>query len=183
MANADTFTFTLATEDFDVSLLPPHARDRSAPAFREAVRAYLQGEFNRFGGWNRIQVGATTIEVSWTPDRQPPDPLEQIIGKLQHGDYGGAITLLQLFLSDRPNDLSILYNLGMALSDLGRLVEAQEHLQRAIELAPDHINARVALGSHCSGKVRLRVPSRPCVPRSTAPRIISGLGGTLARAS
>jgi Flp pilus assembly protein TadD len=146
MANADTFAFTLATDDFDVSLLPPHARDRSAPAFREAVRAYLQDEFNRFGGWSRIQVDATTIEVSWTPDRQPPDPLEQVIGKLRRGDYGGAITLLQLFLSDRPNDVTILYNLGMALSDVGRLVEAQGHLQRAIELAPDNINARVAMG-------------------------------------
>jgi Flp pilus assembly protein TadD len=146
MANADTFTFTLATDDFDVSLLPPHARDRSTAAFREAVQAYLQGEFNRFGGWSRIQVDAGTIEVSWTPDRQPPDPLEQIIGKLRHGDYGGAITLLQLFLSDRPNDVTILYNLGMALSDVGRLAEAEEHLQHTVDLAPDQINARVALG-------------------------------------
>ena len=146
MPNTDALTFTLATEDFDVSLLPPEARDRGIPAFREAVRSYLQGEFDRFGGWNRVQVDARTIEVTWTPDRTPPDPLEQIIGKLQRKDYGGAITLLQLFLSDRPNDVNVLYNLGMALSDVGKLAEAAEHLQRAIDLAPDHLNARVALG-------------------------------------
>lgn len=146
MVKPDALTFTLATEDFDGSLLPAHARDRSTPAFRDAVRSYLQDEFKRFGGWSSVQVDAERIEVRWTPDRQPPDPLEQIIGKLQRKDYGGAITLLQLFLSDRPNDVTLLYNLGMALSDVGRLAEAEEHLQHLIELAPDHVNARVALG-------------------------------------
>ena len=146
MAKPDALTFTLATEDFDVSLLPAHARDRKTPAFRDAVRSYLQDEFKRFGGWSSIQVDAERIDVSWTPDRQPPDPLEQIIGKLQRKDYSGAITLLQLFLSDRPNDVTLLYNLGMALSDVGRLGEAEEHLQHVVDLAPDHVNARVALG-------------------------------------
>ena len=146
MANTDALTFTLATDDFDVSLVPPQARDRSTPGFREAVRVYLQGEFNRLGGWANVQVDARNIEVSWTPDGQPPDPLDQIIGKLQRRDYSGAITLLQLFLSDRPNDVNLLYNLGMALSDVGRVSEAAEHLQHAIDLAPDHINAHVALG-------------------------------------
>jgi hypothetical protein len=102
MPTTDALTFTLATEDFDLSLLPLEARDRNAPAFREAVRSYLQGEFSRFGGWNRVQVDTRNIEVSWTPDGQPPDPLEQIIRKLERHDYGGAITLLQLFLSDGP---------------------------------------------------------------------------------
>ena len=146
MAKPDALTFTLATEDFDVSLLPADARDRNTPAFRDAVRSYLQDEFKRFGGWSSVQVEAERIEVSWTPDRQPPDPLEQILAKLQRKDYGGAITLLQLFLSDRPNDVNLLYNLAMAFSDVGRLAEAEEHLQQVIELAPSHVNARVALG-------------------------------------
>jgi Flp pilus assembly protein TadD len=146
MPQTDALTFTLATDDFDVSLLPPHAHDRNTPAFREAVRSYLQEEFNRFGGWSSVQVDAQKIEVSWTPDRQPPDPVEQVIGKLRRGEYSGAITLLQLFLSDRPDDVNLLYNLGMALSDVGKLAEAEEHLQHLIELAPDHVNARVALG-------------------------------------
>src|SRR5512143_2536142 len=114
MANPDALTFTLATEDFDVSLLPAQARDRTTPAFRDAVRSYLQDEFKRLGGWSSVQVDAERIEVTWTPDRQPPEPLEQIIGKLQRKDYRGGITLLQLFLSDRPNDVTLLYNLGMA---------------------------------------------------------------------
>ncbi|MBI3782937.1 MAG: tetratricopeptide repeat protein [Deltaproteobacteria bacterium] len=146
MTRGDPLTFTLAADDFDVSLLPPNARDRNTQAFREAARSYLQGEFSRFGGWATVQVHAQNIEVSWTPDGQPPDPIEQIIGKLERRDYSGAITLLQLFLSDRPNDVNLLYNLGMALSDVGKVSEAAEHLQHAIDLAPDHINAHVALG-------------------------------------
>jgi tetratricopeptide (TPR) repeat protein len=146
MEKTGAFTFRLATEDFDVSVLPPHARDRNTRAFREAVRAYLQEEFKGLGGWSNVQIDDRYIEVSWTPDGQPPDPLEQIIGKLERREYGGAITLLQLFLSDRPDDVTLLYNLGMALSELGRLAEAEASLRRAVELAPDHVNALVALG-------------------------------------
>jgi tetratricopeptide (TPR) repeat protein len=51
-----------------------------------------------------------------------------------------------LLLSDRPADVSILYNLGMALSDVGRLDDAEFHLRRALDIAPDFTNARVALG-------------------------------------
>src|SRR5436190_956160 len=64
MPKADTLSFTLATDDFDVSLLPPDARDRNTPAFCEAVRSYLRGEFSRFGGWNSVQVDARNIEVT-----------------------------------------------------------------------------------------------------------------------
>lgn len=137
--------FTLAIDDFDLSLLPPEAQQRGTPAFRDAVRAYLSAEFSRFGGWSSIDVDNHIIEVSWTPDRQPADPLAQIVEKLKHGEYPGAITLLRLFLSDKPNDLPLLYNLGMALSDTGQLDDAANHLRRAVALADDFTNARIAL--------------------------------------
>jgi Flp pilus assembly protein TadD len=143
---ADPFKFTLGIEDFDVALLPESARDRAANAFRDAVKTYLQNEFHRLGGWSEVHVDTKSIEVTWTPDQQPPDPLEQIIGKLQRGDYPGAVTLLQLLLSDRPHDVTILYNLGMALSDVGRFSEAEAYLRRAVNEAPGHTNAWVALG-------------------------------------
>ena len=49
-------------------------------------------------------------------------------------------------MSDRPNDVNLLYNLGMALSDTGQLDDAVNHLRRAVMLAVDFTNARVALG-------------------------------------
>ena len=146
MPEPSLLKFTLATDDFDIALLPPEARQRGTPPFRDAVKTYLTGEFGRFGGWNSIDVDNHIIEVSWTPAREPANPMAQIVEKLTHGEYPGAITLLRLFLSDRPNDVNLLYNLGMALSDIGQLDDAVNHLRRAVTLAGDFTNARIALG-------------------------------------
>lgn len=146
MPDPTLLKFTLAIDDFDLSLLFPEAQQRGTPAFRDAVKAYLSAEFGRFGGWSSIDVDNHIIEVSWTPDRQPADPLAQIVERLKHGEYPGAITLLRLFLSDKPNDVPLLYNLGMALSDTGQLDDAVNHLRRAVALAGDFTNARIALG-------------------------------------
>lgn len=42
--------------------------------------------------------------------------------------------------------MNLLYNLGMALSDTGQLDDAVNHLSRAVTLADDFTNARIALG-------------------------------------
>lgn len=139
-------TFTIAVEAFDTSLLPDDSRTRGTPRFREAVRAYLEGQFRTLSGWHTVSVGDTLIEIRWTPDGKAPDPLDQIIAKLQAGDYSGGILLLRLLLSDRPSDVPILYNLGMALSDVGQLTEAERYLREALRLSPDFANAWVALG-------------------------------------
>jgi Flp pilus assembly protein TadD len=146
MAEPSEVKFTLATKYFDVSLLPRDAREHGTPAFRDAVTAYLNDRFERFGGSISTQVQNDTIEVSWKTDRQAADALAQIIDELKRGNYPAAITLLRLFLSGLPNDANLLYNLGMALSDTGKLDDAINHLRRAVTLAPDFTNARVALG-------------------------------------
>lgn len=146
MPNPSLFKFTLSIDDFDVSLLSREARQRGTPAFREAVKAYLSGEFQHFSGSTSIEVDDHIIEVQWTPDCQAADPLAQVVEKLKRREYPRAITLLRLFLSDRSNDANLLYNLGMALSDTGKLNDAVSHLRRAVTLAPDFTNARVALG-------------------------------------
>jgi len=146
MTDPNVLKFTLATEDFDLSLLPSAAHQYGTALFRDAVKAYLTAEFQSFGGWHSVEVSDQTIEISWTPDRQSPDALAQVVEKLKRGEYAGAVTILRLFLSDKPTDVNIMYNLGMALSDMGQLVEAQEHLRTAVNLAPDFTNARIALG-------------------------------------
>ena len=146
MTDPNVLKYTLATEDFDLSLLPSTARQPGTALFRDAVKAYLTAEFQGFGGWHSVEVSDQTIEISWTPDRQSPDALAQVVEKLKRGKYPGAVTLLKLFLSDKPTDVNIMYNLGMALSDMGQLDEAQEELRTAVKLAPDFTNARIALG-------------------------------------
>jgi len=146
MAGSSLFKFTLALDDFDVSLLPADAQQRGTPAFRDAIKKYFNDEFSRMGGWSSVEVDNHVIEVNWTPERQAADPLAQIVEKLNRAEYPGAIMLLRLFLSDRPNDVNLLYNLGMALSDTGQTDDAVDHLRRAVTSAPDFANARVALG-------------------------------------
>ena len=65
---------------------------------------------------------------------------------LEHGEYKQAIFVLELLLSDRPDDPVLLYNLGMAYSDTGNLNHAVVLLRRLMAQEPDHINGRVALG-------------------------------------
>jgi Flp pilus assembly protein TadD len=146
MAEPNQLKLTLATNHFDVSLLPRDAREHGTPAFRDAVTAYFNDEFERLGGSIAVRVENDTIEVNWTTDCQPADALPQIIGELKSGNYPAAITLLRLFLSGLPNDANVLYNLGMALSDTGKLSDAVSQLRRAVTIAPDFTNARVALG-------------------------------------
>jgi hypothetical protein len=43
-------TFTIAPSAFDVTLLPPTARTPTTPAFREAIGAFLQQQFQGIGG-------------------------------------------------------------------------------------------------------------------------------------
>jgi len=147
MSQPDRLEFTISAGDFDRSLLPAEAHTRGTPAFREAVREYLRREFQSFGGRSTVVVDDWNIQVTWAPDRSAAEPLEQVIRRLRQGDYGPAVTLLQLFLSDRPNDVSLLYNLGTALSDMGRLDEAERYLRRVVQLAPAMTNACIALGS------------------------------------
>ena len=141
-----TLNFSIASAAFDRSLLPQEARSVGTPAFREAVSAFLQSEFKDFGGHATIRVDEQTILAQWDPDSKQPNPLVPIIEKLQRGRQAEGIQLLELLLSHRPDNAAALYNLGLALSDAGRLGRAEEILRRAGELDPKDVNIKVALG-------------------------------------
>jgi len=141
-----TLSFSIASEAFDRSLLPQEAKSVGTPAFSEAVSAFLQSEFKDFGGHATIRVDEQTILVQWDPDSKQPNPLVPIVEKLHRGRQAEGIQLLELLLSHRPDDSVVLYNLGLALSDAGRMERAEEILRRAGELNPNDVNIKVALG-------------------------------------
>jgi tetratricopeptide (TPR) repeat protein len=74
--------------------------------------------------------------------------------------------------------VNVLYNFGLALSDMGRLPEAEEHLRHALEIDPTHTNTVVALGvalarqgRHADAVVVLRIavlqePDNPWAQRN-----------------
>jgi superkiller protein 3 len=154
MPAEDAYHFSIAPSQFDVALLPPEARDPSTAEFTEAVHRFLQAQFEEFGGSARIAVSREGISVTWVPHGTLPGALDVIISKLTRGQSPEAIVLLELLLSSNPEDIRILYNLGMALSDAGKLDRAGRHLSEAVRLAPDDVNALVAFGValHRAGK-------------------------------
>ena len=141
-----TLSFSIAASAFDTSLLPAAARQAGTTAFREADNEFLATEFKGFGGHATIRVDDQTIAVVWNPDSQRPNPMAAIVQKLQQGKQAEGIQLLELLLSNHPDDSVVLYNLGLALSDAGRLERAEQCLRQAAELNPKDTNIPVALG-------------------------------------
>jgi Flp pilus assembly protein TadD len=85
------------------------------------------------------------IQITWKPT-QGTDAFPGIIQVLQSGKLDDGILLLELFLSDDPENEDLLFNLGMAYSDTGELNHAMEHLRHLTKANPDHTHGHVALG-------------------------------------
>ena len=92
-----------------------------------------------------MSVRGMDIEITWKANAAK-DPFEGIAHILREGKLDDGILLLELFLSDDPDDLNTLYNLGMAYSDKGKLERAIELLKQLVKQESEHINGRVALG-------------------------------------
>lgn len=138
--------FQIEERSFDLSLLPATARQPRTPAFRQAVTTYYRKAYASLGGTVEVEFQEGTISVTWRAAEAERDPLAGIIGLLQAGNYAAARPMLETLLTLQPDDLQVLYNLGMVYSDEGRLDDARRLLRRATEVAPNHANAFVALG-------------------------------------
>ena len=73
------------------------------------------------------------------------EPKEYLIGLLQQGFLEDALPSLEI-LSSMVDDEDVEYNLGLCLSELGKVAESVEPLQRCLAIDPDHHHARTALG-------------------------------------
>ena len=138
--------FTVATRDFDLHLLPEDSRDIGTDRFAAAVAHYFGHQFDPMGGNAMVSVSPQEIVVSWTPDAMSVEPADYAVSLLNGGRQSEAIPLLRLLLSARPDDGTVLYNLGIAESDLGEMEAAISHLRRATEIDSKDANAYVALG-------------------------------------
>lgn len=146
MSSIQPQTFKLRPQEVDLALLPPEARTPGTPSFREAVRSMFENAFRGFGGRVSILVTDDQISISWTPDPSCKPPLQQIVDMLQQGRRTEGTQLLEILLAREPDNVDVLYNLGIVLSDAGRLEQAEQHLRRCVELAPGFANALIALG-------------------------------------
>ena len=74
------------------------------------------------------------------------DQFDQALKFIQLGRLDEARIYLEELLRQKPEDVDLIYNLGMLYTDLGTPMKAIPLLQKCIELSPQNANAHVALG-------------------------------------
>ncbi len=136
---------------FSVSkdFLPPHtfphdARAFGSKRFLEAAKGYYLQQFG--GGQVDVEMVKGGLSVTWTPEESRFDPFGYAVELLKRRQHPLAIPILRGLLERAPDDPDILYNLGMAESDLGKLDDAVTHLKALVAKDPSHANGQVALG-------------------------------------
>ena len=143
--NQHAVRLTARLADLDRDLVAPAVTNDTE--FREVVRALAGQAVCRLGGEASIAFDSENLVVDWSRDSTTPeDPTADIARMLTAGNYAEGILLLELLLSQSPNDAMLLLNLGMALSDRRKLDRAVALLERLTALDPDLANGFVALG-------------------------------------
>ena len=146
--NPDPISFSFGLADFDLGQLPfdPAQLKANAELLESAVSDYYAEEFRKLGGEASISITHGTVTVQWVAKSGLTGLVEQAAHLLQKGDYLVAVPMLQSALARAPQHPTILYNLGMALSDLHRFEDALRLLERLVVLEPGNARGWNALG-------------------------------------
>ena len=143
-------SFEISLEDFDLSRLPVDQAllkaDKSLLA--STVQAYYEDCFRNLGGSTSIVIADGKVSVTWFVGGEKLEQavLDHAVNLLNQREFSAAEPLLRSILAHEPKNGAALYNLGMMLSDAGRLDEAIECLEDLVELRDAGANGWVALG-------------------------------------
>jgi tetratricopeptide (TPR) repeat protein len=136
--------FSIPVHRFDLNLLPPDARKIGSEAFTNAVILHFVEECGSRGQNAIVSVDSENINVHTF--QSDADPLAFVIGMLQSGRIKEALPFLESLVAIRKDDVEVLYNLGIAYSELGRYEDAVMRLKKATGLDPNHSNAWTGIG-------------------------------------
>lgn len=136
--------FTIALEFLPIQIAPRDPKELASPAFIEKARRFYAEQFG--GGTVQAAAAASGLEITWTPVEASLDPLAYAVSLLQKRQHAIAVPILQALLEEDPTSPAVLFNLGMAESDLGKLDDAIRHLSALVDKQPAHAHGRVALG-------------------------------------
>lgn len=141
------YSFKLAFEDFDVSLLADGI-ELGTHTFTTEVTAFFAKQFAGFGGRARVIVDdeKQEIQVDWTKEADWKNPKDKILDLLNSGKLKTALPMLWTLVQQDPNNVDNLYDLGLLYSELRQFNKASNTLERLVDLAPDHVNGLTALG-------------------------------------
>ena len=78
--------------------------------------------------------------------------LETALGLLESGKLREGMEILEDLVQTEPENVNVLYNLGMCYSETGSIEKSINTLEKCVQLVPDHANALTALGFSYSRK-------------------------------
>ena len=142
---AKPLVFNVPVAEFDLSLIPAEARKFGTEAFKQAVSVYFGSIYASKGMTAIVTVDDERIGVITTP-QGGMSPFEIALELLNDKKIEEALPLLEALRPRTPVDPVVLYNLGIAYSELGRYAEAIAELERCVAADPGHVNAWVGLG-------------------------------------
>ena len=144
------FSFQFPLADFDLTRLPvdPALLRDNASMLASAVQEFYRDSFQNLGGSATVLVRDGVVSVAWQPESGDASAqlLQHAIDLLRQGNASSAEPILRALLAQDARNSDALYNLGMMLSDQGRLVEAVETLQESLHFHPSHTEGWTALG-------------------------------------
>lgn len=135
---------TIPLRSFDLTLLPEGARDVASPEFPDAVTEFFRRQFRELGANGVVTVTPEQISVGWVTHGF--DPVSAAVAKLKRGQLREGAQLLEVARSRRPDSPDLLFNLGVARSELGELDQAIAILSHLVEIDPEYVHGLVALG-------------------------------------
>lgn len=134
----EPLNFSINVADFDLAKLPINAEllrsDRQL--LESAIYKYFVEYLSPLGGDTQIELANGVVSVRWIPEAGLSGLLEYAISLLKRGDYQTAVPMLKSAHKLAPDDPTILFNLGMALSDMNLLRDSIELLSRLTKLGP-----------------------------------------------
>ncbi|MCW5640973.1 MAG: tetratricopeptide repeat protein [Rhodoferax sp.] len=136
--------FTLPVARFDLNLLPSEARRIGSEAFKKAVVAYFAAQYASKNQMAVVAVDDSEISVLVLPSDS--DPLDFVMTMLQSGRIKEAVPYLETLAKASPDNVQVLYNLGIAYSELRQFDESIIRLKRAVQLDPTHAHAWTGIG-------------------------------------
>lgn len=137
-------SFKLPLSRFDLNLLPANARQTGTEAFKLAVIEHFAAQYASKGQQALVSVDDDEIQVVTLPNDS--DPLDFVMTMLQSGRIKEAVPYLEAMAKTDPNNVQVLYNLGIAYSELGQYDEAIIRLKKAVQLDPLHAHAWTGIG-------------------------------------
>ena len=137
--------FTIPAHRFDTNLLPADARQVGTDAFKTAVMMHFAAEYAAQGQTAMVTVDDDDITVMAFPAEA--SALDFVLTMLKAGKIAEAVPYLESLTKSAPANAEVLYNLGIAYSELLQYDEAIIRLKRAVQLAPGHAHAWVGIGT------------------------------------